>query len=189
MHAHRWYFWNEITGETQWEDPGGASRHIMLCLLVAGVLPHRCFFCLVQMEERNLGFCARRSCNASSPPVACTRRCAVRGCGGQPLLADAEWRPPRLRSECEYVLLFEYGPGRFVCVLILCKCIATPQIIWDPFLALIMQAHRYSWVENWSEEHQRPFYYNQKTKESKWEKPVDLAWRRVKPSQKPQDEL
>ncbi len=46
------------------------------------------------------------------------------------------------------------------------------------FLAL--QAHRYTWVENWSEEHQRPFYYNQKTKESKWEKPVDLAWRRVK---------
>jgi hypothetical protein len=24
-----------------------------------------------------------------------------------------------------------------------------------------LQAHRYSWVENWSEEHQRPFYYNQ----------------------------
>jgi hypothetical protein len=25
----------------------------------------------------------------------------------------------------------------------------------------VTQAHRYSWVENWSEEHQRPFYYNQ----------------------------
>jgi len=29
-------------------------------------------------------------------------------------------------------------------------------------------AHKYSWVENWSEEHKRPFYYNQKTKESAW---------------------
>ena len=29
-------------------------------------------------------------------------------------------------------------------------------------------AHKYSWVENWSEEHKRPFYYNQKTKESTW---------------------
>lgn len=41
-------------------------------------------------------------------------------------------------------------------------------------------AHKYAWVENWSEEHKRPFYYNQKTKESMWEKPMDLAWRRVR---------
>ena len=39
--SSEWYFWNEITGETQWEDPGdvpyeeeGAVRHVLLaCLL------------------------------------------------------------------------------------------------------------------------------------------------------------
>ncbi|KAK9818216.1 hypothetical protein WJX72_008973 [[Myrmecia] bisecta] len=41
------------------------------------------------------------------------------------------------------------------------------------------QSHRYSWVEGWSAEHKRPFYYNQETKESTWDRPPDLAWRRV----------
>ena len=41
-------------------------------------------------------------------------------------------------------------------------------------------AHKYAWVENWSEEHKRPFYYNQKTQASQWDKPVDLGWRRVR---------
>ena len=40
--------------------------------------------------------------------------------------------------------------------------------------------NKYSWVENWSDEHKRPFYFNQKTKESTWEKPIDLAWRRLR---------
>lgn len=52
-------------------------------------------------------------------------------------------------------------------------------LIYDALTLLCMQAHRYSWVENWSEEHSRPFYYNQRTKVSRWEKPADLAWRRV----------
>ncbi len=41
------------------------------------------------------------------------------------------------------------------------------------------QAHRYAWQEGWSEEHSRHFYYNQETKESSWDRPADLAWRRV----------
>lgn len=84
-----WYFWNEITGESQWEDPGG-----------------------VPFEGEN---------------------------------AARFWLSPTgIRTD------------------------------YDP------SAHKYSWVENWSDEHKRPFYYNQKTLESTWEKPVDLAWRRLR---------
>lgn len=39
---------------------------------------------------------------------------------------------------------------------------------------------KYAWVEQYSEDLQRPYYYNQETKESTWERPADLAWRRVK---------
>mmetsp|Transcript_15995 Transcript_15995/g.48035 ORF Transcript_15995/g.48035 Transcript_15995/m.48035 type:complete len:141 (-) Transcript_15995:446-868(-) len=84
-----WYFWNEISGETQWEDPGD-----------------------VAYEGKN---------------------------------SERYW----LSATGE-------------------------RLGYDP------NAHRYSWVENWSEEHKRPFYYNQRTKASKWEKPADLAWRRVR---------
>eukprot|EP01024_Parvocaulis_polyphysoides_P045057 TRINITY_DN41899_c0_g1_i1.p2 TRINITY_DN41899_c0_g1~~TRINITY_DN41899_c0_g1_i1.p2 ORF type:complete len:125 (-),score=19.84 TRINITY_DN41899_c0_g1_i1:407-781(-) len=38
----------------------------------------------------------------------------------------------------------------------------------------------YVWVEQYSNEHRKPFYFNQETKTSVWEKPVDLAWRMVK---------
>lgn len=84
-----WYFWNELTGETQWEDPGD-----------------------VAFEDAN---------------------------------AQRYW-------EADTGEILRYDP----------------------------KAHRYSWVENWSSEHSRPFYFNQKTRASQWEKPDDLAWRRVK---------
>ena len=61
-----------------------------------------------------------------------------------------------------------------------------------------LQAGKYAWVENWSEEHQRPFYYDQQNHVSTWDKPADLAWRRVfeqiqpgdvnEPKDAPQDE-
>ncbi|KXZ48143.1 hypothetical protein GPECTOR_30g239 [Gonium pectorale] len=35
------------------------------------------------------------------------------------------------------------------------------------------------WIENWSPDMRRHFYYNQVTKESTWDKPADLAWRRL----------
>ena len=35
------------------------------------------------------------------------------------------------------------------------------------------------WKEEWSTEHQLPFYVNKKTKESTWDKPEELAWERV----------
>lgn len=40
------------------------------------------------------------------------------------------------------------------------------------------QAWRYVWVERWSEEHKRPYYFNQETKQSTWTRPADLAWQR-----------
>lgn len=83
-----WYFWNELTGETQWEDPGD-----------------------VAYEDAH---------------------------------AQRYW----MADSGEHLR-------------------------YDP------KAHRYSWVENWSSEHSRPFYFNQKTKTSQWDKPIDLAWRRV----------
>ena len=43
----------------------------------------------------------------------------------------------------------------------------------------VLQAEKYAWVETWSEEHNRPFYYDQANHISTWEKPADLAWRRV----------
>jgi len=43
----------------------------------------------------------------------------------------------------------------------------------------MFQAERYAWVETWSEEHNRPFYYDQSNHISTWDKPADLAWRRV----------
>ncbi|KAI8470467.1 MAG: hypothetical protein J3K34DRAFT_458868 [Monoraphidium minutum] len=39
---------------------------------------------------------------------------------------------------------------------------------------------KYSWVEFWSEDLQRPYFHNQETLESTWERPVDLAWRRLR---------
>jgi WW domain len=50
------------------------------------------------------------------------------------------------------------------------------------------QAQKYSWVENWSEDHKRAFYYNQRTKESTWEKPADLAWKRIRTKPQPADD-
>ncbi|KAK9838110.1 hypothetical protein WJX81_001954 [Elliptochloris bilobata] len=41
------------------------------------------------------------------------------------------------------------------------------------------RAHLFTWVESYSDEHERPFFYNQQTKVSTWERPPDLAWRRV----------
>lgn len=44
---------------------------------------------------------------------------------------------------------------------------------------LLLQAGKYAWIETWSEEHKLPFYYDQVNKVSTWDKPADLAWRRV----------
>jgi hypothetical protein len=35
----------------------------------------------------------------------------------------------------------------------------------------------------YSEDLQRTYYYNQETRESTWDRPVDLAWRRIKVKQ------
>jgi hypothetical protein len=42
-----------------------------------------------------------------------------------------------------------------------------------------VQSLRYVWVEGWSEDYQRPFFYNQESKQSSWDRPPDLAWKRV----------
>lgn len=89
LHDDAYYFWNEVTGETQWEDPGG-----------------------VAFEDAN---------------------------------AQRYWKSDE----------------------------GTP-LLHDP------KANLYCWLENWSSEYSRPYYYNQKSKKSQWEKPEDLAWRRVK---------
>ena len=52
-------------------------------------------------------------------------------------------------------------------------------------LSRCMQSLQYVWVEGWSEDYQRPFFYNQESKQSSWDRPPDLAWRRV-PVQKQQ---
>lgn len=39
---------------------------------------------------------------------------------------------------------------------------------------------KYEWIVLWSEEHDMPYYFNQAIRESRWERPEDLAWRRVK---------
>lgn len=38
---------------------------------------------------------------------------------------------------------------------------------------------QYVWLEGWSEDYQRPFFYNQETKQSSWDRPPDLAWHRL----------
>ena len=45
---------------------------------------------------------------------------------------------------------------------------------------------KYRWVEQYSDGHARPYYHNQETGESVWERPSDLAWVRV---ESPRDEL
>ncbi|BDA49615.1 hypothetical protein COCOBI_14-2340 [Coccomyxa sp. Obi] len=42
------------------------------------------------------------------------------------------------------------------------------------------EAMQYTWVEGWSEQYERPFFYNQETQESVWDRPPDLAWRRIR---------
>lgn len=44
----------------------------------------------------------------------------------------------------------------------------------------VQQAMEYLWVESYSEDHGRNFYFNQETQSSTWERPADLAWRRVR---------
>ena len=41
------------------------------------------------------------------------------------------------------------------------------------------QSLQYVWLQGWSEDYQRPFFYNQETKQSSWDKPPDLAWHRL----------
>lgn len=51
-------------------------------------------------------------------------------------------------------------------------------------------AQQYAWVEGWSSDHGRAFFYNQETKESTWDRPPDLAWRRIPvPHDQSSDEL
>ncbi|GBF88785.1 hypothetical protein Rsub_01686 [Raphidocelis subcapitata] len=38
----------------------------------------------------------------------------------------------------------------------------------------------YEWVEFWSEDLGRPYFLNLDTLESTWQRPADLAWRRIK---------
>jgi hypothetical protein len=42
---------------------------------------------------------------------------------------------------------------------------------------------KYTWVEFYSEDLQKTYYYNQETRESTWEKPHDLGWRRIRVKQ------
>ena len=41
----------------------------------------------------------------------------------------------------------------------------------------LSQTHQYTWVESYSDEHERPFFFNQETKVSTWDKPPDLGER------------
>lgn len=50
-------------------------------------------------------------------------------------------------------------------------------------------AWKYKWVERWSEEHKRPYFYNQHTKASIWNRPADLAWVRVRVTEANRDSL
>lgn len=63
-----------------------------------------------------------------------------------------------------------------------CELYASAVLPWH------MQAMQYTWVEGWSEQYERPFFYNQETQESVWDRPPDLAWRRIQ-VQAPQGEL
>ncbi|KAG2485835.1 hypothetical protein HYH03_015418 [Edaphochlamys debaryana] len=60
---------------------------------------------------------------------------------------------------------------------------ATGQRYWlDPEGRRLEQdPHRekYAWSENWSSNTNKPFYFNRITRESTWEQPPDLAWRRL----------
>ncbi len=56
---------------------------------------------------------------------------------------------------------------------------APQQILYQVCHVLMLQAGKYAWVETWSEEHNRPYYYDQANHMSTWDKPADLAWRRV----------
>ena len=49
----------------------------------------------------------------------------------------------------------------------------------DSSSTLVVQTLQYVWVEGWSEDYQRPFFYNQESKQSSWDRPPDLAWQRI----------
>ncbi|GFR52999.1 hypothetical protein Agub_g15691 [Astrephomene gubernaculifera] len=42
------------------------------------------------------------------------------------------------------------------------------------------ERYKWTWVEIWSPDSRRHFYYNQQTRESVWDRPPDLAWRRLR---------
>lgn len=117
----RYYFWNELTGDVQWEDPGGAVW-------------------------RQHSGCAPRSVLADVAYWQGDTKVWYNDDGEQ--VTD----DPKVRSSNAWM-----------------HCIHTAQ-----------QAMEYLWVESYSEDHGRHFYFNQETQSSTWERPADLAWRRVR---------
>ncbi|KAG2451403.1 hypothetical protein HYH02_004003 [Chlamydomonas schloesseri] len=62
---------------------------------------------------------------------------------------------------------------------------ATGELYWlaeDGVTRLAQDPHRqrYAWIENYSPDAKRSYFFNQVTRESTWEKPADLAWRRLR---------
>ena len=39
---------------------------------------------------------------------------------------------------------------------------------------------RFAWRSAWSDEHQRAYFHNSATGEATWERPADLAWKRLR---------
>jgi hypothetical protein len=56
----------------------------------------------------------------------------------------------------------------------LMPCIHFKACTQPPTLPCLLQ------VEQFSEELQRPYFYNQETRQSQWERPPDLSWRRIR---------
>jgi hypothetical protein len=62
-------------------------------------------------------------------------------------------------------------------------------IAWAPhccatdMLVPAARRYKYTWVEQYSEELRKSYFYNQETGASTWERPPDMSWRRIKVSE------
>lgn len=199
LHVYSHYFWNEVTGDTQYEDPGGQDSPASLLPFAS---PHSIIVATSLQELR----CAimfhfdRLFCSADVPLHDQEGNCFWLDDAGNRLdqdpnvsavvatLTDVVVPTPGVSCAPCPACTPQDRLSLFLTSAAMANCCCSAACMGNLHIhnyqscqanATLLQAGRYAWVETWSEEHNRPFYYDQVAQVSTWDKPADLAWRRV----------
>jgi hypothetical protein len=180
LSACRWVFFNTMTGRRQAEDPGGApwvdpgtgQRYWLDAQgqwQAADGTPVSGGAAVIKWGCAGVpaGCSGGRGASASAPREL-AGRCRVGCCNALRQFT----RVPACLSTC---LCLPAGPFAWAICPVICSLPALPLQDW-----------RYLWVELWSQEAQRPYYFHQASKQTSWERPPDLGagacqWRLLLP--------